>query len=110
MDKYKVLKSLGEGTFGAVMKAVNNTTNEVVAIKKLKTTQSWEEATQQMEIKALKKLSNHANIIKIYELIRKNEAVYIVQEFCQRSLLNEIDARNQSNKPFTEHEIKLIIG
>lgn len=45
MDKYKVLKTLGEGTFGAVMKAVNNTTNEIVAIKKLKTTQSWEEAT-----------------------------------------------------------------
>lgn len=35
-----------------------------------------------MEIKALKKLSNHTNIIKIYELIRKNEAVYIVQEYC----------------------------
>ena len=38
MDKYKILKSLGEGTFGSVMKAVNNTTNEIVAIKKLKTT------------------------------------------------------------------------
>jgi hypothetical protein len=25
-------------------------------------------------------------------------------------LLNEIDARNQANKPFTEHEIKLIVG
>jgi serine/threonine protein kinase len=36
---------LGEGTFGAVIKAVNNQTNDVVAIKKLKTTQSWEEAT-----------------------------------------------------------------
>lgn len=46
MDKYKVLKSMGEGTFGAVMKAVNNATNEIVAIKKLKSSQSWEEATQ----------------------------------------------------------------
>jgi len=63
-----------------------------------------------MEIKALKKLNNHTNVIKIYELIRKNEAIYIVQEYCQRSLLNEIEMRAQANKPFSEAEIKMIIG
>ena len=63
-----------------------------------------------MEIKALKKLSNHPNIIKIFELIRKNEAIYIVQEFCQRSLLSEMDARAKANKPFSEYEIKIIVG
>jgi len=36
MDKYKVLKVIGEGTFGSVLKAVNNATNDVVAIKELK--------------------------------------------------------------------------
>ena len=38
MDKYKLLKALGEGTFGSVTKAVNTTTNDVVAIKGLKST------------------------------------------------------------------------
>jgi hypothetical protein len=36
MDKYKIIKSVGEGTFGSVSKAVNTQTNEVVAIKSLK--------------------------------------------------------------------------
>ena len=45
MDKYKIIKSLGEGSFGTVHKAVNMSTNEIVAIKLLKQTTSWEEAT-----------------------------------------------------------------
>ena len=45
MDKYKIIKTVGEGTFGSVSKAVNTQTNEVVAIKSLKINQSWEEAT-----------------------------------------------------------------
>jgi len=36
MDKYKPLKTLGEGAYGAVTKAVNTETNEVVAIKRIK--------------------------------------------------------------------------
>jgi protein kinase len=91
MDKYKIIKTMGEGTFGNVLKAVHNETNEVFAIKKLKENMSWEEAVNLMEIKALKKLNNHPNVIKIYELIRKNENIYIVQEFCDKNLLNEMN-------------------
>jgi protein kinase len=36
MDKYKVGKTLGDGTFGSVAKAVNLNTGQVVAIKKMK--------------------------------------------------------------------------
>jgi serine/threonine protein kinase len=36
MDKYNVIKVLGEGTYGIVSKCTNNETNEVVAIKKMK--------------------------------------------------------------------------
>ena len=102
MDKYKIIKSLGEGSFGTVHKAVNLSTNEIVAIKLLKQTTSWEEATQMMEVKALRKLNNHPNIIRIFELIRRSERIYIVQELCQLSLLAEMDQRAKQNKPYTE--------
>ena len=36
MDKYKLIKRLGEGTFGIVTKCVNTQTNEIVAIKRIK--------------------------------------------------------------------------
>ena len=36
MDKYTILETLGDGTYGSVVKAINKTTNEEVAIKKMK--------------------------------------------------------------------------
>jgi serine/threonine protein kinase len=36
MDKYQVIKKLGEGAYGVVVKCVNTQTQELVAIKKMK--------------------------------------------------------------------------
>ena len=43
MEKYKIIKAIGDGSFGVVFKAVAPN-NEVVAIKKMKTKyKNWEE-------------------------------------------------------------------
>ena len=43
MDKYKILKTIGDGTFGIVYKAVNKITGEIVAIKTMKKKfETWE--------------------------------------------------------------------
>ena len=44
MDKYKVLRSLGQGAYGVVTKAMNTETQELVAIKRLKDTPTWSDA------------------------------------------------------------------
>jgi serine/threonine protein kinase len=36
MEKYKIVKKLGEGAFGVVVKCVNTQNQELVAIKKMK--------------------------------------------------------------------------
>lgn len=38
MDRYKVIKTIGDGTYGSVSKAVHRNTGEVVAIKQMKKT------------------------------------------------------------------------
>ena len=87
MDKYKVIKRLGEGTFGIVTKCINQSTNEIVAIKKLKgQATSWDECLNMKEVKALRKLNQHPNVIKLKELVRKNDEVNIVFEYCERNL------------------------
>ena len=83
MDKYKVLKNLGDGTYGSVAQAQNTTTNETVAIKKMKKKfYSWDECMSLREIKALRKLS-HPNIVKMKEVIRVNNDLYLVFEYMQ---------------------------
>lgn len=84
MDKYKIITQLGEGTFGKVFKAVNQETNELVAIKKLKSNYGWEQAIEMIEIKSLRKLNSHPHVIKILEMIRKKDEIYIVFEYCEK--------------------------
>jgi serine/threonine protein kinase len=60
MNKYEIVKKLGEGAFGVVTKCVNTETNEIVAIKRIKgKALTWDECLNMREIKALKKLNNH---------------------------------------------------
>ena len=33
MDRYKIIKTIGDGTYGSVVKACNKKTQEIVAIK-----------------------------------------------------------------------------
>lgn len=86
MNRYKVMKQLGDGTYGAVWKATNRQTNEVVAIKKMKRKfYSWEECMALREVKSLRKL-NHPNVVKLKEVIRENDELYFVFEYMDHNL------------------------
>jgi serine/threonine protein kinase len=54
MEKYKIGKILGDGTFGQVMLAQNLQTGQIVAIKKMKKMMpKWEDCLKLPEIKSL---------------------------------------------------------
>lgn len=56
MQKYKLVKNIGDGSYGVVFKAIAPE-NEVVAIKKMKSKyKTWEDCNVLREIKCLKKL------------------------------------------------------
>ena len=54
---------------------------------------SWDECLNMREIKALKKLNNHQNIIKIKEMTKKNDELNIVFEYCDKNLFQELQDR-----------------
>ena len=86
MNRYKTIKPLGDGTYGSVTKAVNRTTGEIVAIKRMKKKfYSWEECMQLREVQSLRKMS-HPNIVKLKEVIRENDTLYFVFEFLDQNL------------------------
>ncbi len=109
MDKYKIQKSIGSGSFGNVVKAINIQTNEVVAIKKMKKKfSSWEECLSLREIKSLTKLS-HTHITKLKEVIRLNDELYCVFEFMEQNIYQFYLSRKEAQQILFPGEIKSII-
>uniref|UniRef100_A0A3Q2Y6W1 non-specific serine/threonine protein kinase n=1 Tax=Hippocampus comes TaxID=109280 RepID=A0A3Q2Y6W1_HIPCM len=86
MNRYSTLKQLGDGTYGSVILGRNLESGELVAIKKMKRKfYSWEECMNLREVKSLKKL-NHANVIKLKEVIRENDHLYFIFEYMKENL------------------------
>nr|XP_054607052.1 serine/threonine-protein kinase MAK isoform X8 [Nothobranchius furzeri] len=86
MNRYTTLKQLGDGTYGCVLMGRSNESGELVAIKRMKRKfYSWEECMNLREVKSLKKL-NHANVVKLKEVIRENDHLYFVFEYMKENL------------------------
>ncbi|XP_029611467.1 serine/threonine-protein kinase MAK isoform X7 [Salmo trutta] len=105
MNRYTQLKQLGDGTYGSVLMGKNNESGELVAIKRMKRKfYSWEECMNLREVKSLKKL-NHANVVKLKEVIRENDHLYFVFEYMKENLYQLMKDRN---KLFPESAIRNI--
>ena len=95
MDKYKIECRLGDGAFGEVAKATHPDTGDVVAIKRIKRHfRTWEECLQLRELQSLKKLQ-HPNIVKLKQVVREEQILYFVFEFCETDLHRVIQAQTQ---------------
>ena len=106
MDRYKIIKIVGDGAYGSVYKALNAATGEVVAIKKMKKKfTSWEECMSLREIKSLRKL-NHPNIVKLKEVIRVNDELNFVFEFLEQNTYQLIKDRHD---PLPEEKVKSLV-
>eukprot|EP00050_Salpingoeca_kvevrii_P019213 m.83649 g.83649 ORF g.83649 m.83649 type:complete len:470 (-) comp8310_c0_seq1:189-1598(-) len=91
MDKYEVLGTIGEGSYGKVFKARHVTSRRIVAIKRF--VDSEEDATVRKialrEVQLLK-LLRHDHIVTLLEIFRRRRRLHMVFEFVDRSLLDEI--------------------
>ncbi|XP_048030293.1 serine/threonine-protein kinase MAK isoform X2 [Megalobrama amblycephala] len=105
MNRYTTLKQLGDGTYGSVLMGKSNESGELVAIKRMKRKfYSWEECMNLREVKSLKKL-NHANVVKLKEVIRENDHLYFVFEYMKENLYQLMKDRT---KLFPESVIRNI--
>lgn len=86
MDRYRIIKAVGDGTYGSVLQAINRMTNEMVAIKKMKKhVYVWKDCVSLPEITSLMKL-NHSNIVKLYEVIKEKDTLYFVFEYLDKNV------------------------
>lgn len=112
-DKYELGKEVGRGHFGHTCWAKGkkgDLKNQQVAVKiisKAKMTTAIAIEDVRREVKILKALSGHKNLIKFYEAFEDMHNVYVVMELCEGGeLLDRILARGGR---YTEDDAKNIV-
>ncbi|OIW17651.1 hypothetical protein TanjilG_29001 [Lupinus angustifolius] len=106
MERYKILRELGDGSCGHVYKARDMSTYEIVAVKRLKRKFFfWEEYKNLREVKALCQM-NHPNIITLKEVVQENNEIFFIFEYMDCNLYQLI---NERQRPFSEEEIRCLM-
>ncbi|NXO59925.1 NEK5 kinase, partial [Aramus guarauna] len=83
MDKYEIIKKIGEGSFGKIFLAKGKVDNEQCVIKEIDLTKMpmEEKEASQKEVILLAKMK-HANIVTFYASLQEKSKLYIVMEYC----------------------------
>jgi renal tumor antigen len=98
MHKYKLLGKKGEGTFSEVLKAQDIKSNKFVAIKCMKNHfDNVDHVNRLREIQALRRLSPHPNIVKLYEVLydRSTGRLALVFELMEMNIYELIKGRKR---------------
>ncbi|MFT7803809.1 cyclin-dependent kinase-like 1 isoform X2 [Arapaima gigas] len=92
MEKYEKLAKIGEGSYGVVFKCRHRDTGQIVAIKKFVESEDDPviKKIAMREIRMLKQL-RHVNLVNLLEVFRRKRRLHLVFEFCEQTVLNELD-------------------
>ncbi|XP_066527610.1 cyclin-dependent kinase-like 4 isoform X2 [Hoplias malabaricus] len=92
MEKYECLGLVGEGSYGTVTKCRHRESGRIVAVKKF--LESDEDKSVKKialrEIKLLRQL-RHENLVNLLEVWKKKRRWYLVFEFVERTVLDELE-------------------
>ncbi|KAI0501121.1 hypothetical protein KFK09_016064 [Dendrobium nobile] len=104
--KYELLHELGKGSYGAVYKARDLKTSELVAIKVISLTEG-EEGYDEIrgEIEMLQQCS-HPNVVRYFGSYQGEEYLWIVMEYCGGGSVS--DLMNVIEEPLNEAQIAYI--
>ncbi|PRQ18242.1 putative protein-serine/threonine kinase CMGC-RCK family [Rosa chinensis] len=103
MDRYEIVRLVGEGSFGWVYQAIDNDSRQFVAIKHLKPDgDPWAYVP---EVRALTRLE-HPNIVSFKGVEYQDDDVFFIFEYMEGSLCDLIDERRSRRIPFSEAEIR----
>jgi cyclin-dependent kinase len=102
MDRYSKIEKVGEGTYGVVYKARDNTNNQIVALKKIRLEAEDEgvPSTAIREISLLKELKNE-NIVRLLDIVHADQKLYLVFEFLDVDLKRYMEHASAGNIPLT---------
>ncbi|KAL4614248.1 hypothetical protein ACB092_07G040500 [Castanea dentata] len=108
MEQYEKVEKIGEGTYGVVYKARDRTTNETIALKKIRLEQEDEgvPSTAIREISLLKEMQ-HGNIVRLQDVVHSEKRLYLVFEYLDLDLKKYMDSSPEFAKDL--RQIKMFL-
>nr|CAB3229364.1 cyclin-dependent kinase 10-like [Phallusia mammillata] len=108
VTSFEKLNRIGEGTYGIVYRARDTESDQIVALKKVRT----DNEKDGMSISSLREITlllnlKHENIVELNEVVvgQRLDSIFLVMEYCEQDLANLLD--NMSS-PFSEAQVKCI--
>ncbi|XP_051140816.1 calcium-dependent protein kinase 28-like isoform X1 [Andrographis paniculata] len=109
--RYTIGKLLGHGQFGYTYVAIDKSNGDRVAVKRIdKNKMALPIAVEDVkrEVKILKALAGHVNIVQFYNAFEDDSYVYIVMELCEGGeLLDRILSKKDSR--YTEKDAAIVV-
>merc|ERR1712080_736458 len=92
MERYENLGLVGEGSYGMVLKCRHKESCQIVAIKKFIESEDDQMVKKiaMREIRMLKML-RHENLVNLLEVFRRKKRVYLVFEFVDKTVLDDLE-------------------
>jgi len=110
MDFYEIGKEIGKGAFSVVREGINKATGKKVAVKYIKT-KLIKTKLLMREIDIMKKVGNHPNILKLYEVFESKNYLYLVLELVTGGeLFDQIVARGEYSEKDASNIVRQIIS
>lgn len=114
VDDLTLINYIDAGCFSEIFLSKKKGINELFATKKISLRDFYKEPFTKKylenEIKFLSEL-NHPNIIKLFEVKKKNDYIYLVMEYCNGGTLSKALEKyiEKNGKPFTEEIVQFLM-
>ncbi|KAF9797792.1 hypothetical protein SFRURICE_017987 [Spodoptera frugiperda] len=112
LEEFELLNKIAEGAYGAVFRAQDEKTKEIVALKQITTDNKNKGLFKaaKRELKTLLKI-RHPNIIAGRELVvgTNKEEVFVVMDYVPRDLRNYIDSMTKNRQLFSPGHVKCLM-
>lgn len=105
-NQYRILESIGEGTFGEVKRAIDKKSGNQVAIKYVRLLSKKSSGIPKAifrEMEAMKQLRDGSNIVKLYNIYASEVSLCLVMEYAESNLAEVIE---KSKSPIPRSHLK----